>query len=1020
MNFIRIVVHALLILLVSFLHGAVMANETSPIPRYELAVSFNIARNLLYGTAHITIPPEEGLTVFLDGIDTTAIQVEIQVEKRAATPGSISVKELSQITIPPDKDQQELYISYEKEVVQEGENSIVAEGISLLHDWYPFPSRDVLFSLSAEVPQGFTAFAESDRLPNAADQTARFAFSNPLRSLHFIAAPFIIDSLAVREGLQVYTYFLPQDRELAPEYLEAARQYINRYEELVGPYPYNHFAIVENMHPTGYGMPTFTLLGKSVIRLPFIKYTSLGHEILHSWFGNSIEIDTGTGNWGEGLTTYLADWLYREKKTEGAISRKENFLKYNSYVKEESAIPLRAFTSASHNQPMAESVRASGYIRGAMVFHELRKYLGDEDFFLGIKLFYSRYKGKPAGWSDIQAVFETVSGFTLESFFEQRLNRAYIPDLEVENISVDATAEGTALSFSLLQKTEAPFEFSIAIDVITSAGRQTFTRRISLATEEIRLRLSSSPFEVIIDPRYDLLRRLDESERVAILSNFLGPRKAIVVVSGDENMRFSAFIDFFAEQNWEVRHADKLSSAELSDSNLILPGKENPIALSLFGPLNHAPTGLTLENRIHPLNKSKSILLLSSGNAEQLQKALAKLPHYGKYSYLQFRNGLITDKRFSPGTMGLQVPIAAQPVAVPADRTLSLEEVIKAMQNSRVIYIGETHTAMADHQLQHLIIEGLYRNNPDIAIGLEMFPQSSQKALDQYVSTDSTMSEQDFLKRSGYFRVWKFDYRYYKPIIDFAKKQAIPLLGLNIDTSIVSSIFKEGSVQSLSEEEKALLPEERDLSLPGYYQRLQSIHGLHMTGGHGQGGLSGFIQAQAVWDEGMAENIAVYLRNNPEKQLIVLAGTQHARKDNGIPPRVKRRLDSIEQSVLVTESSASIDTPLVADFYFFMPEISLPPAGKIGISLEEKEQNGDTFLEITALDSKSKAQDSGLLKGDRLIAVNSYPVETMEDVRIAMLGLKPGDSTAISIRRVEQSEQDIHEFEVELYRPDMK
>ncbi len=61
-------------------------------------------------------------------------------------------------------------------------------------------------------------------------------------------------------------------------------------------------------------MPTYTLLGQDIVRLPFIVETSLGHEILHQWFGNLVYIDYEKGNWAEGLTTYLADHLYEEQK----------------------------------------------------------------------------------------------------------------------------------------------------------------------------------------------------------------------------------------------------------------------------------------------------------------------------------------------------------------------------------------------------------------------------------------------------------------------------------------------------------------------------------------------------------------------------------------------------------------------------------------------------------------------------------------------------------------------------------
>ena len=67
-----------------------------------------------------------------------------------------------------------------------------------------------------------------------------------------------------------------------------AKQYIQLYETLFHPFPFKRFAIVENFLPTGISMPTYTLLGQEVVRLPFIVETSLGHEVLHQWFGNQV------------------------------------------------------------------------------------------------------------------------------------------------------------------------------------------------------------------------------------------------------------------------------------------------------------------------------------------------------------------------------------------------------------------------------------------------------------------------------------------------------------------------------------------------------------------------------------------------------------------------------------------------------------------------------------------------------------------------------------------------------------
>jgi len=120
-----------------------------------------------------------------------------------------------------------------------------------------------------------------------------------------------------------------------------------------------------------------------------------------------------------------------------------------------------------------------------------------------------------------------------------------------------------------------------------------------------------------------------------------------------------------------------------------------------------------------------------------------------------------------------------------------------------------------------------------------MFPASSQGVLDSYISGENNMTEREFIKQSRYFKVWRFDYRYYQKLINFAKKNTIPLIGLNIEREIVSSIFKNGSTDKLTKEQKEKLPEGMDLSLPGYYERLSFMHNQHAHRGSGKGNSNG-------------------------------------------------------------------------------------------------------------------------------------------------------------------------------------
>src|SRR5690606_3013180 len=121
----------------------------------------------------------------------------------------------------------------------------------------------------------------------------------------------------VRHGdvfAQTFTY-ADTDSSIYNRYLRGTGRYLDLYEEQIGPYPFAKFALVENFWQTGFGMPSFTLLGDRVIRLPFILDTSYGHEILHNWWGNGVFVNVEEGNWCEGLTTYGADYAYKEQES---------------------------------------------------------------------------------------------------------------------------------------------------------------------------------------------------------------------------------------------------------------------------------------------------------------------------------------------------------------------------------------------------------------------------------------------------------------------------------------------------------------------------------------------------------------------------------------------------------------------------------------------------------------------------------------------------------------------------------
>ena len=180
---------------------------------------------------------------------------------------------------------------------------------------------------------------------------------------------------------------------------------------MLGDYPFSKFALVENFWETGFGMPSFTLLGPRVIRFPFILESSYPHELLHNWWGNGVYPDYATGNWSEGLTAYLADHLFREMDGTGHEYRKEMLARYKNYVSEGEDFPLSQFTSRN-----SAATQAVGYGKTLMLWHMLRIELGDELFIDGLRQFYDRYQFQRASFADIENLFSELSGRDLSVF----------------------------------------------------------------------------------------------------------------------------------------------------------------------------------------------------------------------------------------------------------------------------------------------------------------------------------------------------------------------------------------------------------------------------------------------------------------------------------------------------------------------------------------------------------------------------------------------------------------------------
>jgi uncharacterized iron-regulated protein len=320
----------------------------------------------------------------------------------------------------------------------------------------------------------------------------------------------------------------------------------------------------------------------------------------------------------------------------------------------------------------------------------------------------------------------------------------------------------------------------------------------------------------------------------------------------------------------------------------------------------------------------------------------------------------------------------------------------------RVVFVGETHTRYDHHLNQLEIIRALHERDASIAIGVEYFERRFQPKLDDYI--EGRISEPEFLRATQYFRNWGYDYRLYAPIFRYAREQHIPVRALNVPRSLPSAVAKTG-IGGLSAAQRAELPKDIEPAGDAYETRLRTAFEAH--GDASPIDFEHFVEAQLVWDEGMAETAAAYLEANAARRMVILAGAGHIEFGSGIPSRLTRRIHA--PSAIVLSTSDDVD-PEASDYLLLSREQDLPPAGALGVQLEDVKGT----CSIRSVRDGGAADEAGLEKGDRLVAVAGEAVSVCADARVALWDKQPGDRVRLEVRRKRRSKAPVRAVEIEL------
>lgn len=221
----------------------------------------------------------------------------------------------------------------------------------------------------------------------------------------------------------------------------SAARILRFYGSLLGefPYPTLSVAVIEHELPGGHSPPYFVqfqeppLFGRLVWRGDPVYFSSypdffLAHELAHQWWGQAVGWKNFHEQWlSEGFAQYFA-LLYAEHQRPDAFNGILRQLRRWS-VDESDQGPVYLGYRLGHIKGDGRVFRALVYDKGAAVLHMLRRLVGDEAFFRGIRRFYATWRFQKASTEDLRALFEVEADQTLDRFFAGWIYGQDIPQI---------------------------------------------------------------------------------------------------------------------------------------------------------------------------------------------------------------------------------------------------------------------------------------------------------------------------------------------------------------------------------------------------------------------------------------------------------------------------------------------------------------------------------------------------------------------------------------------------------------
>ena len=329
----------------------------------------------------------------------------------------------------------------------------------------------------------------------------------------------------------------------------------------------------------------------------------------------------------------------------------------------------------------------------------------------------------------------------------------------------------------------------------------------------------------------------------------------------------------------------------------------------------------------------------------------------------------------------------------------------KRLGDVRLLLVGESHTDVEFHRAQLRVLQELARSGRPVLLGLEMYPYTEQRYLDQWV--DGLLTEEGFLRLSRWYESWGYNWAYYRDIFLFARDHKIRMFAVNAPRDVVSAVRAKG-FDSLSPEEAAHIPRRIDTSSQDHRALFKSFFETDdpLHSGMTEEQWDSMIAAQATWDATMAHNALKGLRERggQDALMVVLVGSGHVAYGVGIERQaVAQGFDGRIASVIPVNVEDLGGQPVravqasYADFIWGLPAQSAAVYPSLGLSTKAGKDSKD--LRVILVSEKTPAAAAGVQTGDVVLALDGVPVPDKETLNRLVAGKRWGDEAVLTVRR---------------------